>query len=69
MSNNVLRLSQLRIEYNAELRQLERMVERAMQSDQPITGPEILAKSEKVNELLGRLLAENEEGRFGIRRP
>jgi hypothetical protein len=55
---NVIPLSQLKIDYNAELRLLEKMVSEAMAKDDVITSREIILQSRKVDALLLRLIEE-----------
>lgn len=63
---NVIPLSQLKIDYNAELRLLEKMVGEAMARDEIITSREIILQSRRVDSLLLRLIEE--EGTLKTRR-
>ncbi len=63
---NVIPLSQLKIDYNAELRLLEKMVSEALARDDVITSREIIMQSRRVDALLLRLIEE--EGTLKTRR-
>ena len=56
---NVVRLSSSRIEYNAELRLLEKLVCEAIQRDDTVSSRAVIKQSQKVDMLLMKLVEED----------